>query len=255
LSDSHSFEAELAAELAALPGVVAVALGGSRATGQHRPESDWDFAIYYRSYFDPEVVRAKGWSGQVFDVGGWGGGVMNGGAWLSIGGRKVDIHYRDLDEVEYLTDEALEGRWRREFLPFYVAGIPTYVVAAELALGRVVSGELRSPEYSDELSESAKVRWHRDAVATLAYAEAALQRHGDVTVAIGNASRALIEEAHSRAAAAKRWVLNEKRMVAAGGLDQGAALLLEASSATELASAIAELKERFVLHEPDPGNG
>jgi predicted nucleotidyltransferase len=38
----------LAARLAEVPGVVAVTLGGSRASGRHRPESDWDFGLYYR---------------------------------------------------------------------------------------------------------------------------------------------------------------------------------------------------------------
>jgi predicted nucleotidyltransferase len=231
-------------ELAALPGVLAVALGGSRARGEHRPDSDWDFAIYYRGHFDPNVLRVKGWEGQVFDVGGWGGGVMNGGAWLRIDGRKVDVHYRDLDEVEYWTAEASEGRFRKELLSFYVAGIPTYVVTAELALGRVLSGELPSPEYSDALSQSAEQRWHADAVATLAYAQAALGRHQDVTVAMANAARGLLEEAHSRASAAKRWVLNEKRLVETSGLADAAFLLLQAQTVDELGDAITEVTHR-----------
>src|SRR6478736_5724349 len=91
----------ISTELGGLDGVLAVCLGGSRAAGTHRPESDWDFAIYYRDHFEPDLLRAKGWSGEVFDVGAWGGGVMNGGAWLEIDGRRVDIHYRDLNEVEH----------------------------------------------------------------------------------------------------------------------------------------------------------
>jgi predicted nucleotidyltransferase len=38
----------LATELAGVPGVAAVVLGGSRAAGTHRPDSDWDLGIYYR---------------------------------------------------------------------------------------------------------------------------------------------------------------------------------------------------------------
>jgi predicted nucleotidyltransferase len=40
--------AQLVAELAAVPGGVAVALGGSRATGTARPDSDWDLAVITR---------------------------------------------------------------------------------------------------------------------------------------------------------------------------------------------------------------
>ena len=45
--DDRDFTSWLTDELVALPGVVAVALGGSRVRGTHRPDSDWDFAIYY----------------------------------------------------------------------------------------------------------------------------------------------------------------------------------------------------------------
>ena len=87
--------------LAALPGVRAVTLGGSRAEGTHTADSDWDLAVYYRGAFDPNHLHAIGWEGEVFDIGGWGGGVFNGGAWLTIEGRRVDVHYRDLDVVQH----------------------------------------------------------------------------------------------------------------------------------------------------------
>lgn len=46
--------------MAGVEGVVAVALGGSRAQGTHRPDSDWDFGLYYRGTLDPEAIRALG---------------------------------------------------------------------------------------------------------------------------------------------------------------------------------------------------
>jgi len=46
--------------LADLPGVRAVALGGSRAAGTNRPDSDWDFAVYYRGAFSPDSLRGRG---------------------------------------------------------------------------------------------------------------------------------------------------------------------------------------------------
>ncbi|MFI7014870.1 nucleotidyltransferase family protein [Streptomyces sp. NPDC050164] len=92
--------------LAALPGVRAVTLGGSRAQGTERPDSDWDLAVYYRGEFDPDDLRAVGWEGEVCELGAWGGGVFNGGAWLTIDGRRVDVHYRDLDVVEHEVAEA-----------------------------------------------------------------------------------------------------------------------------------------------------
>ncbi len=57
--------------------------------------------------FDPDSLRSLGWPGQIFPIGGWGGGVFTGGAWLTAGDRRVDVHYRDLDDVEYRLAEAL----------------------------------------------------------------------------------------------------------------------------------------------------
>jgi hypothetical protein len=69
----------VADRLAGLPGVVAVSLGGSRAQGTQRADSDWDMAIYYRDSFNPQTLRDVGWSGEVSEIGGWEGGVQRWG--------------------------------------------------------------------------------------------------------------------------------------------------------------------------------
>jgi predicted nucleotidyltransferase len=246
--DDNAFVTSLTGELASQPGVVAVALGGSRAQRTHRDDSDWDFAVYYRDGFSPDALRAKGWEGEVSEIGGWGGGVMNGGAWLTVDGRKVDVHYRDLGEVEHWCREAEAGRFRKELLLFYVAGIPTYVVMAELAINEVLAGALPSVEYPDALSASASERWRADARASVGYALAAAQG-GDVATALANASRAVIEVSHGRLAAQKTWVLNEKGIAAAAGLDAVAQRLLVVSDdaltgAIERIAATVEESER-----------
>src|SRR5262244_3165472 len=48
------------------------------------------------------------WPGRAFAPGQW-GPIVNGGAWLTIGGTKVDLIYRDLDEVLYWTAAAGDG--------------------------------------------------------------------------------------------------------------------------------------------------
>src|SRR2546423_2177513 len=99
----------LAERLAEIPGVVAVTLGGSRATGTAVEGSDWDFGLYYRDSLDPADITALGWPGRVFAPGEW-GTIVNGGAWLTVDGAKVDLIYRDLDEVLRWTAAAGEGR-------------------------------------------------------------------------------------------------------------------------------------------------
>lgn len=245
-SDS-SFATEFAARISELRGVEAVALGGSRASGTATESSDWDFALYYRGQFDANEVRRLGFHGLVYDVGGWGGGVMNGGAWLTIEGRRVDLHYRDLNDVEHWWREAQEGRYQKELLAFYVAGIPTYTVVAELAINSVLAGDLPRPTYPDALSTSAAARWREDAQMSVGYARTALTNRGDVTVAVGNASRALIELAHSRAAEDKRWVTNEKGLVSASGLGDVAEALAYAGDARGLADALEPVEAAAAL--------
>ncbi|MGW4564344.1 nucleotidyltransferase domain-containing protein [Streptomyces sp. NPDC004561] len=218
-SSDAVFLSATADRLAALPTVRAVALGGSRAQGTHRPDSDWDLAVYYRGPFDPDELRAVGWPGEVSDVGGWGGGVFNGGAWLTVDGHRVDVHYRDLDVVEHELAEAEQGRFRVEPLLFHLAGIPTYLVVAELAVNRVLRGELPRPAgYPEKLRRTAAERWHGTARATLAYARANHAPQGRLTETAGAIATAAAQAAHAVLAAHGEWVTNEKRLLERAGL-------------------------------------
>ncbi|MBG0856151.1 nucleotidyltransferase domain-containing protein [Streptomyces spinoverrucosus] len=217
--DDTTFLDTIADRLAGLPTVQAVALGGSRAQGTHRPDSDWDLAIYYRGPFDPADLRALGWEGEVSEVGGWGGGVFNGGAWLTIDGRRVDVHYRDLDVVERELAEAEEGRFRVEPLLFHLAGIPSYLVVAELAINKVLRGELPRPaSYPRRLRRTASRRWHGTAAATLAYAKANHAPTGRLTEVAGAIATAAMQAGHAVLAARGEWVTNEKGLLERAGL-------------------------------------
>ncbi|NGO49321.1 nucleotidyltransferase domain-containing protein [Streptomyces ureilyticus] len=221
-----AFLDHVADRLAALPAVRAVTLGGSRAQGTHTPDSDWDLAVYYRGAFDPEDLRALGWPGEVSEIGGWGGGVFNGGAWLTIDGRRVDVHYRDLDVVEHVWAEAEEGRFQVEPLMFHLAGIPTYLLVAELAINQVLRGELRRPSaYPPALRKTAPERWHGIATATLAYAKAGHAPKGALTQVAGAIAVAATQTAHAVLAARGEWVTNEKRLLERARLGEVDALV------------------------------
>ncbi|MFD9979850.1 nucleotidyltransferase domain-containing protein [Streptomyces massasporeus] len=209
----------VADRLALLPAVEAVTLGGSRAQGTERPDSDWDLAVYYRGAFDPADLRAVGWEGEVCEIGAWSGGVFNGGAWLTIEGRRVDVHYRDLDVVERELAEAEAGRFRVEPLMFHLAGIPTYLLVAELAINKVLRGQLPRPDaYPPALRESAPAHWHGTAAATLAYAKAGHAPKNAVTQVAGAIALAATQTAHAVLAARGEWVTNDKGLVARAGL-------------------------------------
>ncbi len=216
--DDQAFLDHVADELAALPAVLAVALGGSRALGTQRADSDWDFALYYRGEFDPDALRAVGWPGEVSEVGGWGGGVFNGGAWLTVDGRRTDVHYRDLDVVEAELAEAEAGRFHREPLMFHLAGIPSYLVVGELARNKVLRGRLPRPSYPPALRVEASARWRETSRMTLSYAGTYNAPRGGHTEVAGAIAVAAMQHAHAVLAARGEWVTNEKTLLEQAGL-------------------------------------
>jgi predicted nucleotidyltransferase len=218
--DDDSFPPYVAGRLAELPTVQAVTLGGSRAEGTHRPDSDWDFSIYYRGRFDPQTLRDVGWPGEVSEVGGWSTGVFNGGAWLEIDGRKSDVHYRDLDVVEREIVASREGRFDIEPLLFHLAGVPSYLVLAELAVKRVLRGQLPAPEYPRALRERARRVWWGRAERTFDYARANHAPLGRVTQCAGLVAQATSQAAQAVLAARGQWITNEKTLLTRAGLRQ-----------------------------------
>ncbi len=105
------------ARLVAIEGIRAIALGGSRARGTAREDSDTDLAVYYYpsapftiKHLDAAACELddRHIGGLVTPRGAWGPGV-NGGGWLLIGGRHVDFLYRDLDRVSEVVGQCVRG--------------------------------------------------------------------------------------------------------------------------------------------------
>jgi hypothetical protein len=221
--------------------VEAVTLGGSRATGTASEDSDWDFGLYYRTTIDPADVRALGWPGTVFAPGDW-GRIVNGGAWLEVDGVAVDLIYRDLGDVERWTAEAEAGRFEIQREVGYVAGIPTYVLAGELAIGEVLHGSLRRVDgFPPALQVAAPPVWQNLAAGALQIGSVHARR-GDRVAALANLTQAVLAAAHARLTAAGQWILNEKGLVARADLTPAASLLADpALPLPELPAALATL--------------
>jgi len=191
---------ELADQLVGIPGVHGVLLGGSRARGDHVPESDHDLGLYYRPPLDVTALaelarRVSGPGATVTGCGEWGPWV-DGGGWLTVDGGAVDWIYRDLDRVHRSWEDARAGRFRFHAQVGHPLGVPDFAHAAEVALGVVLAdpaGELAAlqaemVEYPPRLAEalvaqlweadflvanarkavsrSRRVRWHRRAAST-----------------------------------------------------------------------------------------
>ena len=216
--DDEAFLSHVADRLGGLPCVEAVTLGGSRAAGTHRPDSDWDFSVYYRGRFDPQTLRDLGWPGEVSEIGGWSSGVFNGGAWLEIDGRRTDVHYRDLDVIDREILAAQDGRFTIEPLLFHLAGLPSYLVLAELSVKRVLRGALPTPSYPAALREHAAAVWWGRADITFGYARSYHAPAGRLTQCVGLVAQATSYAAHAVLAARGEWITNEKTLLNSAGL-------------------------------------
>ena len=75
------------------------------------------------------------------------------------------------DEVPRWTAAAGEGRFEIRREVGYVAGIATYILAGELALGKVLAGELPRPAFPPRLQETAPAAWSRLAPGALYFAD------------------------------------------------------------------------------------
>lgn len=212
-----NFLDHVADALKSLPGVEGVALGGSRAQGTHHPDSDWDIAVYYRERFDPEAIRQLDWPGQLSELGGW-GPIFNGGGKLTVDDHLIDIHYRDLGLVDQIHDAACRGEFTIEPLLFHQAGLPSYILLAELGINTTLRGRLPRWEYPDALRESAPAIWWDHADLTLLYAEEGHARHGRVAQCAGLLSEAACHTGHAILAHRGEWITNEKQLLSKAGL-------------------------------------
>ncbi|MFF2898205.1 nucleotidyltransferase domain-containing protein [Streptomyces sp. NPDC057966] len=217
--------ADMAARLTAVPGIRAVALGGSRARGTHRPDSDWDLGLYYRGTPDVAALTAlatevQGSPVEVAGPGGWGPWV-DGGAWLRVDGVPVDWILRDLDRVEAVWAGCREGRFEVGVQPGHPLGFWSPAYPGEVALGRVIADPQRELTVLQE-----QVRHYPEALRT-ALVDAAWEAEFSVEAALKSApggdtlhvalclSRAFGILAQSLHAHHRTWCLNEKGASAA----------------------------------------
>jgi hypothetical protein len=129
----------------------------------------------------------------------------------------VDVALRDLDVVEHWTRRAGQGEFEVDHMLGFVAGLPTYLLAAELASCRVLWGSLPAAPFPANLAAAAPPYWRLCRSFSLDYARV-YARRGNVVGAAGQAARAVMEEANAVLCENGRWVCNEKRLMEAASL-------------------------------------
>lgn len=217
--------AAMAEQLTGVAGIRAVALGGSRARGTHRPDSDWDLGLYYRGAPDLAALTAlasefQGSPVEVAGPGGWGPWV-DGGAWLRVDGVQVDWILRDLDRVASVWADCREGRFEVGIQPGHPLGFWSPAYPGEVALCRVLADphgaltELRrqTATYPEPLRRAlADAAWEADFSVASAAKSAGSDDRLHVSLCLSRAFGILAQALHAHH---RTWCLNEKGALAA----------------------------------------
>ena len=127
-------------ELSKIPGVVAVVLGGSFARRTARPDSDVDVGFYYSEDTRPEIEAVRRCAEQisvahapptVSSYYGWGPWV-NGGAWIQTPAGKLDLLYRNIEQVQRVLDESKQGIYHHDYYQQPTFGFVSVIYLAEI---------------------------------------------------------------------------------------------------------------------------
>ncbi|WP_419818577.1 nucleotidyltransferase domain-containing protein [Glaciibacter flavus] len=214
---------QMANELSAVDGIRAVALGGSRARGTHRPDSDVDLGLYYEGDVDRTALEdlARRWTGENVSVtapGGWGPWV-DGGAWLTVDGTAVDWIFRDVRRVAEQCERAGRGEFAFHVQPGHPLGFLDVAYAGEVATckplrdddGMLANLAARVTPYPEPLRQAmVQNLWQVDFLLNAALKGAATGDSAYVALCAVTASMLV---AHAWNAVAGEWVTNEKALL------------------------------------------
>lgn len=220
--------ARIVGSLAAVPGIRAIALGGSRARGTATPHSDYDIGLYYegRAPFERAALRRAvvalddaGDAADITPIGAWSPWI-DGGGWLTIGGNRVDLLYRDLDRVQAVINDCRDGKIEVAYQPGHPHAFVSAIYMGEVALCRPLRDDnsalrrliAQAMPYPPLLRAALVRRFAWEAEFAIANARKSLDR-GDAAYVAGCAFRAVACLCQTLFASNSRYLLNEKGAV------------------------------------------
>ncbi len=222
--------------LAEVPGVAAIALGGSRARGTATETSDYDIGLYYSAECPLDTNRLlqaartlvdKPEAAEVTPIGGWGPWIVGGG-WLTVSERKVDLLYRNIDDVAGVIEKCRAGEIDMHYQPGHPHGFCSANWMGEAALcralhdpeGRLAQLKAATSPYPPVLRDALIRKFEWEILFAIENGELAAARSEQTHVA-GCAYRALACTAQVLFALNARYLINEK-----GALQEAATLPL-----------------------------
>lgn len=221
--------ADLTEVLSTVPGVRAIALGGSRARGTATPHSDYDIGLYYDGASPIDVtalgrvaaeIDDRGEAATVTPIGGWGPWI-DGGGWLVIEEMRVDLLYRDLARVGRAIDACHAGRVDIAYQPGHPHAFVSTIYMGEVALckvlhdpdGALAALHVRTTPYPAALKAALRQRFEWEAHFSLENAEKSTARRDTAYIA-GCVFRSVACLCQTLYAINGVYLLNEKGAVA-----------------------------------------
>lgn len=214
--------------LSAVPGVVGIALGGSRAREPATPGADVDIGIYYRAADvpAPDALRAaaadlddRGEPDGFGSYGEWGPWI-NGGAWLRVDGLKTDFLVREIERVEKVLDDCEAGKLVTAYQPGHPHCFVNHIYAGEVhdnvvlfdPEGAMEQLRSRTDPYPEPLADATMRTFDWEAEFALETAGTAAGR-GDVVYVGGCLFRSIACMVQALFAANRSYLVNEKGAV------------------------------------------
>lgn len=211
--------------LAEVPGITAISLGGSRARGTATEASDYDIGLYFSAAEPIDTDRLSHVAQTLADtpaitevtpIGSWGPWIV-GGAWLVIGERKVDLLYRNLDDVAAVIEACRAGEITMHYQPGHPHGFCSAIWMGEVALcrrlhdtgGTLAALKAKTSPYPATLRDALIKRFQWEVLFAIENAEIAVAR-GEQTHIAACAYRALACLAQVLFALNERYLINEK---------------------------------------------
>ncbi|WP_342576377.1 nucleotidyltransferase domain-containing protein [Paenibacillus sp. FSL M8-0142] len=216
-------------ELRHLPGVVGVVLGGSRAKGTARPDSDIDIGIYYdesEGFQVEHIAKAakklddEHREGIITSLGEWGAWV-NGGGWLVIEGYHVDFLFRDIHRVSRIVEECTKGSVSAHYQTGHPHAYLNVMYMGELSVCRILSDkdnriqtlQAKTKPYPQALKSAIVGFFTFEASFSLMFADDNASKD-DITYVAGHAYRCIACLNQVLFAKNETYCINEKRAVA-----------------------------------------
>jgi predicted nucleotidyltransferase len=215
--------------LQSIEGIAAIALGGSRARGNHTQKSDVDLGIYYQPENPPDLIALNQLASQLDDNhrenlitpnGEWGKWI-NGGGWLKIEGISVDFLYRDVVQVNRVIEECHAGQITIDYQPGHPHGFVSSIYMGEVAIGLplhdpggvLAALKAKTIPYSTGLKQATVNKFAWEISFSLFVAQKAIARN-DIAYAAGCCFRSVACMNQVLFALNEEYLLNEKGAVA-----------------------------------------